>query len=73
MNGWSEGLNSIIRCVKIREMGSSVTPIEKDRNLSLLTYDMWITVVRLGRSSERIQLKVRLAGETMDVVLQSRN
>ena len=30
VNSWSEDLNSIIRCVKIREMGSSVTPVEKD-------------------------------------------
>ena len=29
VNGWSEGLGSKIRCVKIREMGSSVTPMEK--------------------------------------------
>ena len=30
VNGRSEGLNSIIRCVKIREMGFLVTPVEKD-------------------------------------------
>ena len=30
VNGWSEGLNNIIRCVKIKEMECSVTPIEED-------------------------------------------
>ena len=30
VNGWSEGLNNMIRCAKIRELESSVTPIEED-------------------------------------------
>ena len=65
MNGRSDGLNNIIRRVKIREIKSLVTPIEEDmagggyrEKRSVLTYNMWITVVRLGRSSERIQLKL---------------
>ena len=47
--------------------------IEK-RNESVLTYNMYITVTRIGSSSERIQLKLRLTGETCsigDVMLQS--
>ena len=42
------------------------------RNESVLTYNMCITVVRLGRSSERNQLKVQLTDKTRDVVVQSR-
>ena len=30
MNYWSEGMNNIISCVKIREMEYSVTPMEED-------------------------------------------
>ena len=30
VNGWSEGLNTIIRCAKIREMQSSVMPNVED-------------------------------------------
>ena len=73
MDDWSEGLNSIITCVKIRGMGSSVTPIEKDMTGGGYREKKRNCTERLGRSSERIQLKVRLTGDTRNVVLQSLN
>ena len=65
-------------------MESSVTPIEEDiigggcreKKLKCTDLYMWISLVRFGRSSERIQLKVRLTGKTSfigNVVLQSRD
>ena len=30
VNGWNEGPNNIIRCVKIREMESSVTSVQEE-------------------------------------------
>ena len=30
VNGWSEGLNNIIRCAEISELKCSVTPIEEN-------------------------------------------